>query len=151
MEYDLFISYARRDNAGGRVTELVNRIREDFAAFANRELNPFFDVNEIGGMEDWRHRILRGLRESRLMLACLSPAYLDSGYCEWEFTEYVKYETGRPYMGEGVAPIYDIWAVLTQAGYDGYAHFEWERGWHPEVEHGATAVPHFAAFMAARS
>ncbi len=108
MEYDLFISYARRDNTGGRVTELVNRIREDFAAFASRPLNPFFDVNEIGGMEDWRHRILRGLRESRLMLACLSPAYLDSGYCEWEFTEYVKYETGRPYMGEGVAPIYFV-------------------------------------------
>lgn len=53
-------------------------------------------------------------------------------------------------MGDGVAPIDDIWAVLTQAGYDGYAHFEWERGWHPEVEHGATAVPHFAAFMADR-
>ncbi len=108
MEYDLFISYARRDNTEGRVTELVNRIREDFAAFASRPLNPFFDVDEIGGMEDWRHRILRGLRESRLMLACLSPAYLDSDYCEWEFTEYVKYETGRPYMGEGVAPIYFV-------------------------------------------
>ncbi|QIK72833.1 sugar phosphate isomerase/epimerase [Propioniciclava coleopterorum] len=50
-------------------------------------------------------------------------------------------------MGEGAAPIDDIWRVLSDGGYDGYAHFEWEKGWHPEVEHGSVAVPHFAAFM----
>src|SRR5262245_26187475 len=111
MPYDLFISHSRRDNlpvatvgdaatphsalctphSSGRVTQLVERIKLDFAAFAGRELVPFFDQHEINGMEDWRQRILQGLRESRLLLACLSPAYLQSGYCEWEFIEYLKY------------------------------------------------------------
>jgi hypothetical protein len=56
MPYDLFISCSRRDNARGRVTQLVERIKHDFAAFAGRERMPFFDQHEIQGMEDWRQR-----------------------------------------------------------------------------------------------
>ena len=106
MPYDVFISYSRRDNEEGRITQLVERVETDFAAFAGRPLLPFFDASEIHGMDDWRHRILQGLRESRLLLACLSPAYLQSEYCEWEFNEYLKHEIGRAYFGDGVAPIY---------------------------------------------
>jgi TIR domain/NB-ARC domain len=106
MPYDLFVSYSRRDNQSGRVTELVARIQADFEAFAGRPLTPFFDASEIRGMEDWRHRILQGLRESRVLLACLSPKYLDSAYCEWEFNEFLKHEVGLLRAGEGVAPVY---------------------------------------------
>ncbi len=63
MPYDIFISYSRRDNKQGRVTQLVERIKQDFAPFAKRELAPFLDVDEIHGMQDWRQRILQGLRE----------------------------------------------------------------------------------------
>ncbi|MGO8796941.1 MAG: tetratricopeptide repeat protein [Candidatus Sulfotelmatobacter sp.] len=108
MSYDLFVSYSRRDNEQGRVTELVERIRADFGAFAGRPLQPFFDVTDIHGMEDWRHRILQGLRESRLLLACLSPSFLESEYCEWEFNEYLKHEIGQEYFGDGIAPIYFV-------------------------------------------
>ena len=108
MSYDLFVSYSRRDNEQGRVTELVERIKADFDAFAGRPLQPFFDVSDIHGMEDWAHRILQGLRESRLLLACLSPSYLESGYCEWEFNEYLKHEIGQEYFGDGIAPIYFV-------------------------------------------
>ena len=108
MSYDLFISYSRRDNAHGRISELVERIKTDFAAFAGRALQPFFDLTEIHGMEDWRHRILQGLRESRLLLACLSPAYIESDYCQWEFTEYLKHEVARLCVGEGVAGVYFV-------------------------------------------
>lgn len=108
MPYDLFISYSRRDNQQGRITELVERIKADFAPFAKRELVPFFDQQEIHGMQDWRQRILQGLRESRLLLACLSPAYLLSEYCEWEFVEYLKYEIGHLHGFNGVAPIYFV-------------------------------------------
>lgn len=54
MSYDLFISYSRRDNQQDRVTQLVDRIKQDFACFAGRELVPFFDLQEIRGMEDRR-------------------------------------------------------------------------------------------------
>jgi len=59
-------------------------------------------------MQDWRQRIFQGLRESRLLLACLSPAYLKSEYCEWEFVEYLKYEIGHLHGFNGVAPIYFV-------------------------------------------
>jgi len=65
MPHDLFISYSRRDNTQGRIAQLVERIKSDFAPFAHRELVPFFDRQEIHGMTDWRQRILQGLRESR--------------------------------------------------------------------------------------
>jgi PIN domain nuclease of toxin-antitoxin system len=31
MSYDLFISYTRRDNQDERITQLVKRIKQDFA------------------------------------------------------------------------------------------------------------------------
>ena len=67
---------------------------------------PFFDRTEIQGMDDWRDRILQGLRQSHLLIACVTPSYLASEYCEWEFIEYLKKEVARGYVGEGVAPIY---------------------------------------------
>ena len=108
MPYDLFISYSRRDNQSGRITEFVERIGRDFESFAGRPLRPFFDIHEIHGMDDWRHRILTGLRESRLLLSFLSPSLLASEYCAWEFNEYVNNEVARALVGEGVAPIYFV-------------------------------------------
>ena len=108
MPYDLFISYARRDDEAGRISTLVERLSRDFQLLAGRPLNVFFDTVEIHGMEDWRHRLLQALRESRLLLACISPNYLASQYCEWEFNEYVNNEVGRALAGQGVAPIYLI-------------------------------------------
>ena len=68
MPYDLFISYSRRDNGQGRITLLVERIMADFAGFEGhngRELVPFFDPQDILGMEDWRQKILKGVRNPR--------------------------------------------------------------------------------------
>jgi tetratricopeptide (TPR) repeat protein len=108
MKYDLFLSYSRHDNQQGRITQLVDRIKQDFFPFAKRDLVPFFDRDEIHGMQDWRQRILQGLRESRLLLACLSPTYLESEYCQWEMVEYLKYEIGHLHGFNGVAPIYYV-------------------------------------------
>ena len=108
MPLDLFVSYSRRDNEQGRVTELVRRLEADFLDRAKQGLRCFFDVESIEGMEDWRHRILGGLRESQLLLLVLSPAYLASDYCQWEIVEYLKYEYARLAAGQGVAPVYFV-------------------------------------------
>ena len=108
MDYDIFISYARRDNQQGRVTELKQQLEADYRAFTNTELRCFFDLEDIKGMDDWRHRLLEGLRQSQLLLLVLSPGYLDSEYCEWEIVEYLKYEHSRAAQGQGVAPIYFV-------------------------------------------
>src|ERR1035438_8321785 len=72
MPYDLFISYLRSDNAEDRITQLGDRIKADFASFAHRDLVPFFDHQEIRGMQDWKQRIWRGLANH----ACYSPVFL---------------------------------------------------------------------------
>jgi tetratricopeptide (TPR) repeat protein len=108
MPYDLFISYSRKDNATGHITELKTRIEDDYRAFTKDDLRCFFDVEDIQGMDDWRHRILSGLRESNLLILFLSPGYLASPYCEWEIVEYLKYEHSRAAAGQGVAPVYFV-------------------------------------------
>ena len=114
MLYDLFISYARRDNTHGRVSELVERIADDYRQISGEELRYFFDVHDIPGMDDWLYTILEGLKESQLFLLVLSPEYLESKNCKREIVEYLKYESARAVSGEGVAPIY----VVTIPGLD---------------------------------
>jgi tetratricopeptide (TPR) repeat protein len=105
--YDLFISYSRRDNLDGRVSDFVTLLREGYGTLTNGgQLSIFFDIRDIKGMDDWRHRILDGIRSSRLLLVFLSPNYLKSEYCAWEFHEYLKHEAARALLGEGIAAIY---------------------------------------------
>jgi tetratricopeptide (TPR) repeat protein len=106
MPYDLFISYSRRDDKQGQVRALKEQIEADYRSFAKEDLRCFFDTEDIATMDDWRHRILEGLRESNLLLLVLSPAYLDSSYCEWEIIEFLKYEHSRTVGGQGVTPVY---------------------------------------------
>jgi len=108
MPYDVFISYSRRDNGQGRITELKRQIEADYLVFAGEELVCFFDRDDIHSMDDWRHRILAGLRESSLLLLVLSPSYLASPYCEWEIVEYLKYEHSRAAGGQAIAQVYFV-------------------------------------------
>lgn len=106
--YDLFISYSRRDNESGQVAALKAQIEAAYRAFAGKDLRIFFDTQQIVGMDDWRQKIQRSLRESHLFLAVLSPAYLASPYCRWEWEDYVRYEAMRQCLGEGVAPVFFV-------------------------------------------
>jgi len=108
MPYDLFLSYSRRDDERGQVAALAEQIKTSFRAFAGRDLQVFFDVRQIHGMDDWRQKIQRSLRESHLLLAVLSPSYLASPYCRWEWEDYVRYEAMRQCLGEGVAPVFFV-------------------------------------------
>jgi len=108
MPYDVFISYSRRDNERGQVAALVEQIKSAFRTFAGRELSIFFDKGEIKGMDDWRQKIQHSMRESHLFLAVLSPSYLASPYCRWDWDYHVRYEAMRQCLGEGVAPVFFV-------------------------------------------
>jgi hypothetical protein len=63
MPYDLFISYARKDNQDlvrHVITYLENRYREE----TGETLECYLDEKSIEGMDDMRDRIRGGLRES---------------------------------------------------------------------------------------
>lgn len=50
--------------------------------------------------------------------------------------------------GEGTVPVTSFLDILARDNYEGFINFEWERGWHPEIEGPEIAMPHFARFMA---
>ena len=45
--------------------------------------------------------------------------------------------------GKGTVPVREQVRILKAAGYKGYYGFEWEKGWHPEIEEPEVAFPHF--------
>ena len=49
--------------------------------------------------------------------------------------------------GEGTVPVGSFIELLRRVGYPGFVHFEWEKGWHPEIAPPEIALPHFARYM----
>jgi len=45
--------------------------------------------------------------------------------------------------GSGTVPVRETVQILKKAGYTGYYGFEWEKGWHAEIEEPEVAFPHF--------
>jgi tetratricopeptide (TPR) repeat protein len=107
-EFDLFVSYAHKDDAGGWVSALVEALRAEHAQFTNVPLRIFFDRAAIHDMDDWEHRILTGLRSARVMLAVLSPDYVASTFCRREWDTYVEHELALTLPGDGIAPVYTV-------------------------------------------
>ncbi|MEX2216138.1 MAG: toll/interleukin-1 receptor domain-containing protein, partial [Phycisphaeraceae bacterium] len=106
---DLFISYAHADNADGWVTAFVEAIKQEFRAFSGRELAVFFDTDAIENMQDWELRILKGLKQAKVMLAVLSPAYVASAYCQKEWRIFIEHEIARAMLDQGgIANLYYV-------------------------------------------
>ena len=57
--------------------------------------------------------------------------------------------TGVRYVltGSGTVPVQETVNILKRGGYKGYYCFEWEKGWHPEIEEPEVAFPQFAETM----
>ncbi|HMO66861.1 MAG TPA: toll/interleukin-1 receptor domain-containing protein, partial [Verrucomicrobiota bacterium] len=105
----------RKDNgpqkpgdAKGWVTALRDEILADHRRFSTEPLRIFFDTSEIRDMDDWRHRILDGLRHSRILLVCLSPDYFASNYCRWEFEEYIQRQVHQLMGFDSFAQVYFV-------------------------------------------
>lgn len=78
--YEIFISYSRADNQAepgevGWVTALRDQIIAEHQSLSTDPLRVFLDTDDIRDMDDWRGRILGALRESKILLVCLSPNY----------------------------------------------------------------------------
>ena len=108
-KYDFFVSYARRDNRDGWITRFVEALLEEHRKHTGgRELVPFFDTEDIRGLDDWRHRIYHGLADSRLLLAFISPGYFASEWCRREWRAWIDVEIAKHILSTGAAPIYII-------------------------------------------
>jgi sugar phosphate isomerase/epimerase len=49
--------------------------------------------------------------------------------------------------GEGTVPVRETVNILDKNGYKGFYCFEWEKGWHPEIEEPEVAFPQFVERM----
>ncbi len=114
MKYDVFISYARKNNLplspneSGWISKLVEELKKVHRKYSTTDLKIFFDVDEIKTMDDWEHRLLEAIRSSSQMLVFLSPDYFASAYCGREWKEFLPHERSWKVGLEGIAPIYFI-------------------------------------------
>lgn len=111
-QFDFFVSYARKDNVDGWITRFIEELLSEHRKFtggdASRELVPFFDKQDIGGLDDWQHRIHDGLAKSRLFLAFISPNYFASEWCRREWKGWIDTEIAKHILSAGAAPIYIV-------------------------------------------
>jgi len=111
----LFLSYSRADNkqpvnaeGHGWVTAFERELKRRHLAYSGRELKVFFDKEAIVEGEDWRRRLGAGIRTSRLFLAFLSPNYITSKNCLWEWDEYLRREHSHARGDDGITPIFFV-------------------------------------------
>jgi tetratricopeptide (TPR) repeat protein len=104
--YDVFISYARRDDADGIIAALRDAVYDDYRKYSSEPFRIFFDQRDIHSRHDWELRLREGLRTSRALLICLSPNYLRSTYCRWEWDEFCRVQARRIGGADAVTGVY---------------------------------------------
>ncbi|WP_373520895.1 TIR domain-containing protein [Aquiflexum sp.] len=74
-KYDFFLSYSRKN------TGLVRAIHEKLAT----QFKVFFDTESIEIGSNWLSKINTSLENSERFIVCVSPDYLDSKMCKYEY------------------------------------------------------------------
>ena len=105
--YDFFVSYARKDNATGWITEFVETLLAEHRRYtAGRTLKEFFDHKDIKPGADWEHSLHQGLARSRLFLAFISPHNFASEWCRREWRAWIEHEIAQHILTEDVRPVF---------------------------------------------
>ncbi len=108
VDFDVFVSYSTKDDRDGWVTAFVEALQAEHRRAALQPLAVFLDHEAIPALADWEHRIVTGLRHSKVLLAVLSPAYFASEWCRREWEQFCAQELDRAGVGESLAPIYAV-------------------------------------------
>jgi len=95
----------------------------------------------VGLLWDTHHSVVAGKEEPektwKALGAHVRHTHLKDSKPEGDGVRYVL-------PGAGTVPMKEIVQVLKQNKYAGYYGFEWEKGWHPEIEEPEVAFPQFA-------
>ena len=102
--YSVFVSYSRRDDVTGWVEQLVEALRREAREVLDDGFEVFFDRHDLRTREEWRTQLAWAVRESEVLMACVSTPYFESDFCLWEFQGYEVKPTG-PDTGEGLVPV----------------------------------------------
>jgi len=124
--YDVFLSYARSDDAHGAVQGLADEMRDMFARRTGHELRIFHDKQEIRTAQIWQERVGEALAMSTVLVAVISEAFLDSPWCRREWNYFIAAEhrpstdrdfrrifpvllNGEPQLARGAADSHRRW------------------------------------------
>jgi sugar phosphate isomerase/epimerase len=101
-------------------------------------------MDNVGLVWDAHHTFVAGKEQPAATFAALGRyvrhTHLKDSKPEGADVRYVL-------TGSGTVPVRDTVRILSSAGYKGYYGFEWEKGWHPEIEEPEVSFPHFARIM----
>jgi len=104
-----FVSYSRKDNENGWITQFVDELLSAHGKFTGgRELTHFFDKKAIGAGKDWQHTLSHGIAHSRLFIAFISPDYFRSDWCRKEWRAWIDAEIAKHILTAGVRPVYIV-------------------------------------------
>lgn len=96
-EFDIFLSYARRNNVAGWVTEFRNALQSALLEKPQLpDVSIFMDEKDISGGEPFDSRILGSLAKSAVLLIIVSEASLDPDreWCHRECQEFIRHAGG---------------------------------------------------------
>jgi len=86
------------------VEQLVEALRREAREVLDDGFEVFFDRHDLRTREEWRTQLAWAVRESEVLMACVSTPYFESDFCLWEFQEYEVKPTG-PDTREGLVPV----------------------------------------------
>jgi len=96
MSYHIFISYPRRTDERGHVSDLRAHLeRELQIKTGDKDLVVFQDRSHLEGGDPWSEKLENELRVARAFLLLLSPLWLASRWCRKELQVYVSYSRAK--------------------------------------------------------
>ena len=89
-----FFSYVQRNDEidRWRLTDLRKQLQNEIWAQTGKPYKIFQDYENIEWGQDWKRRIKYALDASPLLIAIITPSYLESQSCEFEFEYFLQRE-----------------------------------------------------------
>ena len=124
--YSVFVSYARRDDAWGWVTRLIEALLAEIRQVFNDDFEVLSSHNDQQSQEEWRTQLARTIRDADVLVTCVSKPYFESDFCLWEFQEYES----KPTDPDGPAVLVPV--LLEDTSRDDQPDEE-HRHWHDRI------------------
>jgi TIR domain len=100
-----FMSYARRDDRNGALSELRKKLKAEVEEAFGNEFNIFQDNDSITIGQNWKRQIEESLDDAIFFIPVITPSFFLSDYCRIELQRFLERETklGRDDL---IFPIY---------------------------------------------
>jgi hypothetical protein len=91
---DIFVSYSHSNDRDGWVTELKSKLASGLADLSE-DVDVWFDADRLQTGDHFKQEIQEKLSNTRVLIALLSPAYLNSQFCMEEELDWFQNSFGR--------------------------------------------------------